>query len=99
MYLVSSNSNFPNIISKGTRKKYHAQTETPFLNILLLHKGSGNTMARYFVNSQMIYLASPQVFADVQECKTFMMPRGLHPQALKLLIDYRQTLKMSERKT
>ena len=45
-------------------------------------------MARYFVNSQMLFLASPEFFSEIDKTNTLVVPSSLNPQALKMLLDY-----------
>ena len=52
-----SNSDYGSRILQSIQISYLKQQKGPLLNITVLHPGRGNTMARYAVNSQMMYSA------------------------------------------
>ena len=96
VHLADNNKYYPQKLLKSVHNCYSIQQPTPFLNTMIIHRGAGDTIANYFTNSTLLYLASPNVFLidkNVSELKlatdTIALPQGLNPQALKILLDYK----------
>ena len=93
VHLADNNKYYPQKLLKSIHNSYSLQKPTPFLNTLIIHRGAGETVANYYTNSTLLYLASPNVFLvdpNVSETRlateTIALPQGLNPQALKILL-------------
>jgi hypothetical protein len=87
-----SNNDYPARLLQQIQTHYLNQTKSPFLNTSILHPGRGNTLARYHVNSHMMYLGSPEVFSKIHVTRSetggLRLPAELDPNVLKCVIDY-----------